>query len=498
MSLKVSKFCIPGIKFTDMKILIPFVWRAILILGMLLQTFQLCSQTHLSQLADVPAPFLTVPQTVVEDELGRPYYYLAAKSGGLQVFDIQSITNPTLVKTVSKTDLDGLEVMDAFQQGNFLYLALGNFFGSSNTQTPGLGILDISDPANPVVKDVWRDTTEMNGSGFVTVQGDYAYLGGMLVGFYILNVHIPDSIKLVSKTQPDQNFPVQNPSGPAVPRGRGMAIRNDLLYLCYDAGGLRIMDISDKSHPQEIGHYINPGNPNKQQAFNNIALNGDLAYIAVDYCGMEVLNIANPANITRTGWWNPWSCESPSNLWVGSPGHSNQIIFDFASQLVFLSTGQSELSIVDVSDPAQPQLFDGYGATDDQIGTWGVTFRGNRIYLTYILAAIPFSSNWAGVKIFDWNYSTGTIRPKIKSEISVSPNPFSDHLTVQLLENIPVNLTVTLFDALGRKVSNLERIENDPGNQSFEWAGRISPGIYFLQVTEGQNSRMVKLFNVGN
>ena len=30
------------------------------------------------------------------------------------------------------------------------------------------------------------------------------------------------------------------------------------------------------------------------------------AYVAIDYAGMEVLDIRDPQNIQRLAWWNPW------------------------------------------------------------------------------------------------------------------------------------------------------------------------------------------------
>ncbi|MBP6825611.1 MAG: hypothetical protein KA165_03530, partial [Saprospiraceae bacterium] len=174
----------------------------------------------------------STPQKIVPDENGKPYFYLAAKAGGLQVYDLQNSAQPLLKKTFPIAQLSGLEVMNAAQRGNFLYLALGNFFGN-NGQAPGLAILDVSDPLNPALKDTWIWDTVDKGSASVTISGDYAYLCAMTQGLFILNIADPGNIVFESKYVPDPNFPVPNPSAIHIPNARGVAVRNEIAYLCY-------------------------------------------------------------------------------------------------------------------------------------------------------------------------------------------------------------------------------------------------------------------------
>jgi hypothetical protein len=82
----------------------------------------------------------------------------------------------------------------------------------------------------------------------------------------------------------------------------------------HGAGGLRVIDVSNKRRPREIGRYINQALPGKPQAYNNVILEGSRAYVALDYCGLEILDISDPKNIRQLGWWNPWECGRNSNL----------------------------------------------------------------------------------------------------------------------------------------------------------------------------------------
>lgn len=90
------------------------------------------------------------------DNLNRPYLYVAAKEGGLKIFDVSG--TPLLVKTIAITNFSSLHVMNISQNGNYLYLALGNHFGTA-VQSPGFAIIDIANPANSVVKSYWSNIT---------------------------------------------------------------------------------------------------------------------------------------------------------------------------------------------------------------------------------------------------------------------------------------------------------------------------------------------------
>lgn len=450
--------------------------------------------------SEFAVPFPATPQAVVPDAQGKPYFYLAAKAGGLRVYNIENETAPVLTKTVSIAQLNNLEVMNAAQRGPLLYLALGNFFGEQNLQAPGLAIVDVGDPANPVVRDVWDTGVILQGSGSVTVEGNYAYLCAMKQGMIILHIANPDSIQFVSEIEPDKNFPLPNPDAVHEPRARGVVLRDDVAFLCYDAGGLRVINVADKTQPFETGRYINPTPfvpAEKQQAFNNIVLDGGKAYIAVDYCGMEILDISDTANISSLGWWNPWECQSISNLWLGSPGHTNQIAFDGTRQLVFLASGQSELSVVDVSTPTQPMLAGGYGNVDNGIGTWGMALDGGRVYLAYIATVFPFASNWAGVKILNWSVSSATSEAEVFLNKNVRPNPFGAEFILDFELEKAMDLQAKLLDSQGRLVAEWPEQVYEAGKNRLHWQGQIHAGFYFLQLLSEDGGVILKVASIG-
>lgn len=337
--------------------------------------------------------------TAKADKLGRNYLYVAAKEGGLKIYEISS--TPVLIRTIPVTSFYSLHVMNLSQNGNYVYLALGNHLGI-NIQNPGLAIIDVSNPAAAFVTYAWQSSNAGNGAGSIETEGNYAYLCAMKKGLMIFDITNKTAPVYKSTFMPSIYYPDANPD-PAKYNARGLIVKNDIVYLCYDAGGLRIINATDKLNPRQTGKYANPDMNGKPRAYNNIVVDGNIIYAAVDYCGLEVLNITDTANIRLTAWWNPWNCETNPFNWFSSNGHTNEIAFDASKKLIFLSSGKSDLQVVDVNNPSAPAFKYEYGGINNGIGTWGVSISMNKIFLSYICSAIPFPSNWTGVKILSYN-----------------------------------------------------------------------------------------------
>lgn len=346
-----------------------------------------------------------LPQAMIYDEFDRPFLFLAAKASGLIIFNDNGDEELTQAAQVPIGDLFSLHVMNIFQEGNYLYLALGDFFDGLNGSKAGIAIINIENPTNPIVESKWQSDEIIGGSAVVTVENGYAYLGAMEFGFYIFDVTNPGEIIEKSNYTPNLDYPVENPQGLQIPNARGMTVIGNTMYLCYDAGGIRIIDVTNKEMPNEIGQFHNfAAIENTPKAYNTIIINGNLAYCAVDYCGFEIWDITTLGQEELIGWWNPWDCDTFSNIWLNSPGHANQMIHDTANNLLFVNTGRSDLSVLDISDPEDPTLKQSYGVFDDTEATWGMTMKNNDIYLLYIAAGVPLYSDWSGIKKLNWEF----------------------------------------------------------------------------------------------
>jgi hypothetical protein len=441
--------------------------------------------------------FQSQPLSIEYDKMERPYFYVAAYVGGLMVFDA-SPAQPTPIKTLPLSEFASLHVMDVFQQGNYLYAALGDHFKIGGGPEAGLAIVDISNPADPSVKDVWQTTAGVGtGGGIVIVEGDYAYLGAMTQGLIILDVSDKSNIRFVSQIVPSINFPTPIPPASNI-NARGMMLKDDVLYLCYDAGGLRIINVSDKSNPRETGRYINAAVKDARMFYNNIAVNGNLAYIAIDYCGLEIVDISDTTDIFQVGWWKPWKCNTLDD-WLGGDGHANQIVSLDELGLVFLSTGDSELNVVNVSNPLQPRQVGSFGAPNDDRGTWGMELHQQQIFLSYIVAFIPFASNVAGIKLLDWGFSVDVDEKRDGSRLPLAPslsqnypNPFNPETTIQFDVHQRESVLLEVFDIQGRKVATLANQGYPRGSYSLKWNGRdeagkaVSSGVYLYRIHAGK------------
>ncbi len=363
-----------------------------------------CCDLNFQLRSEIPSTCFNISMTMLHDQSDRPYLYVANKDGGLKIYDLSALSAPVEVKTIPISLLNGLHVMNLEQSGNYLYLALGNHFTSS--QSPGIAIIDVTDPKSATVAGKWKFGKNDGGAGIVKVQGEYAFLGAMKHGLLILDVSNNSDIKLVSQFVPDINFPDKKPDAKKV-NARGMQIADDVVYLCYDAGGFRTINITNKQMPFEEGRFSNPELNGKPRAYNNVIVNGVYAYVTVDYCGLEVLNVSDPKSIKMTSWWNPYNCQSGLLKWFSSPGHMNEIGYNKECKLLFVSSGKSDLHVLNVSHPNKPDSCAYYGGVNNEIGTWGVSTYKDQVYLSYVCSFIPFASNWTGVKILTYDNCLG-------------------------------------------------------------------------------------------
>ena len=338
---------------------------------------------------------LAMPMSLAKDP-NSEFYFVALKGQGVTTYKrINGLSKK--VSNIGIEKFNNLHTMDMVKEGDYLYVALGDFFRPKSKY--GAAIIDISNPEVPKVTDVWVSKVEKKGSAVIRVQGNHVFLGAMTEGVLTFKLSEKKTLTLLSTYQPDIHFPISNPNSVQHPNARGMALEGDIMFLCNDAGGIRTIDISNKKDLKEIGRYINTSKNMKQQAYNNVVVDGNYAYAATDYCGMEVIDISDPKNMKLVGWWNPWNCDTTQNNWFNSDGHSNQIVLNAQKKRIYISTGKSELNIINVNSPTNPESILNYGIVENKKATWGLHVSNDDIYLLYITSVIPFQANWAGVKI---------------------------------------------------------------------------------------------------
>lgn len=286
-----------------------------------------------------------------------------------------------------------LHVMNVRLRGARAYVALGDHFASGGSRY-GIAVVDLEDLSQPRVLGSWISSRSGTGASDVALDGTHAFLAAMGDGVVEFDVTDPQRPRVVRRIQLDTNFPRKSPKRTQRPNARGLAIANGALFVADDSGGLRTVALGSSI---ELDKYINPKMAHRQQAYNAVVVSGRVAYVSVDYAGLEIVDVLLDPFLPA-GWWNPWRADLASNIWFGSAGHANELALDPDKKLVYLSAGDAELQVVDVSDPTHPVGMPGYGAKKDGLGSWGLDVAGGIAYVTYIKALIPFRGNWSGVK----------------------------------------------------------------------------------------------------
>ncbi|HNQ11723.1 MAG TPA: T9SS type A sorting domain-containing protein [Bacteroidia bacterium] len=460
---------------------------SILVFNATVLNAQLCSTLNLQFESTINGTCSQMLLTMQPDRLGRPYLYAAAKEGGLIIYDISNISTPTYCSSVLISSLSGLHVMNVSQDSTWLYLALGNHFGTAK-QLSGIAIVDISNPLSPSINDVWIDSTmQLSGCGIVLADNDYAYVGAMRNGFVILDISNKNDIVFTSRLMLDIGFPQPTFIDSTKYNVRGLFIRDQLAYVCYDRGGIRIVDISDKMNPTELGQYsnLNLNGIFIPRAYNNVVVRDHLAYVTIDYCGLEILDISDSTNISLVSWWNPWNCpgSNPVAQWNTSDGHTNELAIDTNCNVLFISTGKSDLYVVDISNPSIPDSCGYYGGINNNIGTWGISSSSDKIFLSYICTlGVPFPSLITKIDLLSYSPCLLNVTQPKSSYFSLFPNPAGSEINV-LVEQVKftdIN-RYTIRNSLGQLIKK-GKLDFTFDNQNTIRLKNIDKGMYFLSL----------------
>jgi len=362
------------------------------------------------ELWSLPAQRGEMPLHILPDTDRPGLIYAAMKDGGLVILKesesgAEDRTGIRIAARVLPKDLGGLPVTALARRGDMLYAALGDFFRAQGAPA-GLAAIDIGKRTSPQVVSLWK-SEKQRGATCICIDNGYLYLGMMSHGIGIFDI-AAGKPRYLGSFLPDTNFPRKNPGRIAHPNVRDIAIHGNRMYVAYDAGGLRVADITRPDAPVEMEKYLNAAMKGRPQAYNGIALdfNNDsgLAYLTVDYAGLEVVDLGGTqGGIRQIAWLNPWRAGTRGNNWFNSSGHTNQIRLDRQARKLFISAGDSELMVVDVSDPGSPKITgDSVGTPRDGLGVWSVARAPGsaRVYLGYINAVVPFRGKWNGIKAF--------------------------------------------------------------------------------------------------
>lgn len=207
------------------------------------------------------------------------YVYLLTSSiptGHLYIFDISP--NPMFPSLKGSCNTGG-HGRGLFIDGNYAYVADG---ANGN----GLTIIDISSAAAPAVVGTYKTTVNDYPALKVFVQGNHAYIAYERSGLHIVDVSNPANPVLTYR---------YDVTGYTV---TDVFVKDNYAYLAHRQRGPVILDISDPSSPKKVGEKNIAFNGDSE-----ITVNGDYAYFTAFQEGLYVLNVSNPGNPITDGYY---------------------------------------------------------------------------------------------------------------------------------------------------------------------------------------------------
>lgn len=169
-----------------------------------------------------------------------------ANAGNIRIIDISSPASPSLVGTLNNSTNYGLNgiVRDVTVSGSYLYVASQGFTSAD----ADLIILNLSNPTNPTLES---SRSAAGHAGYVTIDGNYAYLGLDPVDASTPTFEIWD---ISSKANPVRLSGIN--VGGSMNRVTDIEVRGNYAYLGRTFSGsgdtFTIVDISNRAAPSRV------------------------------------------------------------------------------------------------------------------------------------------------------------------------------------------------------------------------------------------------------
>ena len=276
--------------------------------------------------------------------------YIADFDFGLQIIDV---SNPNFPVKVGELDTDdesmkvtivddrayiadnrnGLVVADVSvaatpqQSGHFetagmvmdVELADGYVYVGNENQ---IFILEASDVTHPEAVGFYEATGNGEGDGIrMDVVGDHCYIANGEAGLVILDISDKSNPQQIGQSDTDHI-------------ATDVHVVGNYAYVVDKENGLVIIDVSNPMLPQQVGHY----DTNDEAV--RIVVRDDLAYIGDRFEDLQIIDVSIPSNPTFVG------------NWTSEDGHVNGVAL--SGDYAYLSTGAAGLRIIDISDPSSP------------------------------------------------------------------------------------------------------------------------------------------------
>ena len=394
---------------------------------------------------------------------------------GLRITDISDPNGPNLISTFKSPSAD--EDINTIDTMAYILSPIGGFFA-----------VNISNPQNPTTIQQYN-TPYYREFSDLFVNNSRAYLPSPEYGIYVFS--LPNSW---SFWQIDNTYDINR-----------IFVADTIAY-AYDTGHgrLKIIDVNNPYAPQLLSTYdIQSGHIYDVYVMNNFAY---LSGMSSNQSIFEILDISEPQNPTLVG-----------SLMTSSGHVGNKIIV--VDTIAYIVGNSPALQTINVADSANPiELYH---------SSMNYTFSGIAISIPYAFVSNPngglylfdvsadtfslintYPSNAArnvaysngdvyladsySLKIFHFNptgIDNGGLLPNSFALSQSYPNPFNASATIKYDLPKASDVSIEIFDILGRKIETLVSEKQSAGKHSIIWNAKdATSGVYFYKIKAGEYS----------
>lgn len=255
--------------------------------------------------------------------------YLGGRDAELFLIDVSDPASPVHLSTVTTGD----DVEDMVIADDRVFLAVGD---------AGLEILDVRDLHSPFIATA-VDTPKK--AECLLLLDHLALVGDGWGGILTFDLSDPNHPNQLGQTGSIGNIVGLAPSGSQL-----IAVDNNL--------GMRVFDVSDPAHLEEISRFTTPSRHPEA-----VFLADDLAYVADYSGGLAAVNIADRQNMTLVGCLD--QSGTMPQVWA-------------AGDHLFFCQYRSAVRTLDTRDPSQLQVL---GSCHDVRSTADIAVQDDRVYL---------------------------------------------------------------------------------------------------------------------
>lgn len=280
--------------------------------------------------------------------------------------------------------------------GNTAYVWNFGMVGEYEDTYGALRIVDISNPAAPVLRGGYTMSGGVQYGFGVAVSGNLAYVAQGFAGLQITDISNPATPVYLGGYDPARSSTYA--CNVAVVGSLAYVVEVDLPSMTSQTitySTLRIVDISNPSAPVPLGSYDMVGRHPWQVI--DVAVRGNLVYVADGFNGLQIIDVSNPASPVHVG-----GLDTPYYACDVAVVDNMAYVMNLDIDARYGDTVHGGLRMVDISDPANPALRGEY----ELVSTY--VWRDYKVAISENLAYITRDSD--GLEIVDVSNPSKPIR----------------------------------------------------------------------------------------